>query len=49
MTPKILVVDDDPEMSSLLQRSLESEGRTVTAVASGAEAVAALGRDEFDV
>ncbi|MBI2160016.1 MAG: sigma-54-dependent Fis family transcriptional regulator, partial [Candidatus Rokubacteria bacterium] len=33
----------------LLQRSLESEGRTVTAVASGAEAVAALGRDEFDV
>jgi len=47
--PKILVVDDDPEMLSLLQRSLESEGRTVTAVASGAEAVAALGRDEFDV
>jgi len=49
VTPTILVVDDDPEMSSLLQRSLESEGRTVTAVASGAEAVAALGRDEFDV
>jgi len=47
--PKILVVDDDPEMLSLLQRRLESEGRTVTAVASGAEAVASLGRDEFDV
>ena len=49
MKPQILVVDDDPEMLSLLQRSLESEGRTVTAVASGAEAVAALERDEFDV
>ena len=49
MTPKILVVDNDPEMLSLLQRQLESEGRAVTAVASGAEAVAALGRDEFDV
>ena len=49
MTPKILVVDNDPEMLSLLQRRLESEGRIVAAVASGAEAVASLGRDEFDV
>ncbi len=49
MTPKILVVDNDPEMLSLLQRRLESEGRSVTAVASGVEAVAALGRDEVDV
>ncbi len=49
MKPKILVVDNDSEMVSLLQRQLESEGRAVTAVASGAEAVAALGRDEFDV
>jgi len=49
VTPKILVVDNDPEMLSLLQRRLESEGRIVAAVASGAEAVAALGRDEFDV
>ncbi len=49
MTAKVLVVDNDAEMASLLARHLEREGRAVTIARSGAEAVAALGREEFDV
>jgi len=47
--PRVLVVDNDPEMVSLLARHLEGEGRAATAVTSGAEAVAALEREEYDV
>jgi DNA-binding NtrC family response regulator len=47
--PRVLVVDNDAEMLSLLRRHLENEGRLVTPAASGADAVAALGREEFDV
>ena len=35
--PRILVVDDDPEITSLLKRGLTSEGFDVTAVNDGAE------------
>lgn len=49
MSPKILVVDNDPEMVALLQRHLEGEGWAVAAVTSGREALAALGREELSV
>jgi DNA-binding NtrC family response regulator len=47
--PRILVVDNDPEMVKLVQKHLEADGFHVTVVASGAEAMAALTRDEYDV
>ncbi len=47
MTPRLLVVDNDPEMVRLLERQLTAEGFGVVAVTSGQEAVAALGREEF--
>jgi DNA-binding NtrC family response regulator len=49
MTPHVLVVDNDREMISVLQRNLESEGFRVTPASTGADAVAALARDEYDV
>jgi DNA-binding NtrC family response regulator len=49
VTPRVLVVDNDREMVALLRRHLESEGWAVTGAASGADAVAALAREEFDV
>ena len=49
MTPHVLVVDNEQEMVKLIQRHLESEGFTVTPAHSGAEATAALARDEYDV
>lgn len=39
MTPKILVVDDDPAISELLSIVLETEGFSTTAVVDGAEAI----------
>jgi len=47
--PRILVVDNDPEMVKLVQKHLEAEGFHVTVAGSGAEAIAALGRDEYEV
>jgi len=49
VTPSILVVDNDAEMVGVLERHLEAEGRAVTGVTSGADALGALGRQEFDV
>jgi len=49
MKPRILVVDNDPEMVGVLVRHLEGEGRAVTAVTGGGAAVAALAREEFEV
>jgi DNA-binding NtrC family response regulator len=46
---KVLIVDNDPGMLDLLKQHLEHEGRIVTAVSGGAEAVKALESDEFDV
>jgi DNA-binding NtrC family response regulator len=45
----VLVVDDDPEVRSLLQRVLTKAQYTTAEAASGAEAMAILGRQEFDV
>ena len=49
MTPRVLVVDNELEMVKLMQRHLEGEGFAVTPAHSGAEAMAALARDEYDV
>jgi DNA-binding NtrC family response regulator len=49
MKPKILIVDNDAELVSVLQRHLEHEDRAVTTAAGGAEAQAALAREEFAV
>jgi DNA-binding NtrC family response regulator len=47
--PRVLVVEDDPEMLALLQRHLEGEGWSVVAVPGGSEACGALERGEFHV
>jgi DNA-binding NtrC family response regulator len=47
--PSILVVDNDPEMLTVLRRHFESEGYAVAAVAGGREALEALAEASFDV
>lgn len=49
VSPKILVVDNDPEMVALLQRHLEAEGWGVTSITTGRDALTALRREEFSV
>ena len=49
MTPRVLVVDNEKEMVKLLHRHLEGDGFTVTPASSGAAAMEALARDEYDV
>ncbi|MGH7392085.1 MAG: sigma-54-dependent transcriptional regulator [Candidatus Rokuibacteriota bacterium] len=49
MTAKILVVDNDAEMVTTLERHLVAEGFGVTTVTGGQEALAALARDEYAV
>ena len=49
MTPHVLIVDDEREMVKVVQRHLEGEGFVVTPATSGADAVAMLARDEYDV
>ncbi|ARC57911.1 Transcriptional regulatory protein TcrA [Frondihabitans sp. 762G35] len=44
----ILVVEDDPEMGTLLQRGLTGEGHDVTLVANGIDALIATGSKDFD-
>jgi DNA-binding NtrC family response regulator len=46
---RILVVDDAPEMRSLLVDELRRDGHDVTEAADGAEAVLACRSGEFDV
>lgn len=45
----VLVVDDEPGIRELLGQVLSDEGFSVTAVASGEEALAAVSREVFDV
>jgi DNA-binding NtrC family response regulator len=49
VTPRILVVDNEPEMVNLLRGHLAGEGWAVAAATSGADALAALERDDYDV
>jgi DNA-binding NtrC family response regulator len=46
---RVLVVDDDAGVRSLLAAVLARAHATVVTASSGAEAIAALGREEFDV
>ncbi|MGH7306890.1 MAG: sigma-54-dependent transcriptional regulator, partial [Candidatus Rokuibacteriota bacterium] len=49
MKPRVLVVDNDAAMVSLLQRHLESEKYETVTTTSGPEAIALIGREDFDV
>ena len=49
MKAHILVIDNDAEMVSMLQRHLEQERHVVIGVSSGQEGLQAIQRDEFDV
>jgi signal transduction histidine kinase len=46
---RLLVVDDEPALLLALQNTLRDEGYAVTGAASGAEAMAALARESFDL
>lgn len=46
---QVLVVDDDPDLLSLSQRTLERAGYEVTTARDGMEAIGALGRGDFDL
>jgi len=46
---RILAVEDDPEMLALLQEHLEAEGHRVVAVREGAQALARLRTESFDL
>ncbi len=47
--PKILVVDDDPHIRSVLRFALERDGFTVAEAADGAAALAAVARERPDL
>lgn len=49
MTPQILVVDDDPENQLLIRVILQREGYRVDVQDSGADGLAALQRERFDL
>jgi two-component system, NtrC family, response regulator HydG len=49
MMPRVLVVDNDVALASLLVRHLASEGFDAVAATGGAEAIARLARDAFAV
>ena len=46
---RILLVEDDREMLELVQEHLEGEGHTVTPAGLGAEAIARLKAEPFDI
>jgi CheY-like chemotaxis protein len=47
--PRVLVVDDDPQVLKLLRLNFEMEGYDVVSASSGAEALELVGRDTPDV
>ncbi len=49
VSAKILTVDDDPQIRSLLRRLLEPEGYKVTEAANGREARSLLSQHDFDL
>ncbi len=49
MTSRILILDDEPKMVGLLQRSLERDGYEVEGLSTPAEAIERLKADSFDV
>jgi DNA-binding NtrC family response regulator len=49
MTPRILIVDNDPEMVSLLDRHCARQGWAVTGISGGRDALEMLAREHVDV
>jgi two-component system phosphate regulon response regulator OmpR len=47
--PRLLIVEDDPEMRDLLRKVLEKDGYQVLLAANGHEATALLSRNHFDL
>lgn len=47
--PRVLVIDDDPDIQSMLCGMLRSHGFTVSAVDDGASALKLIEREEFDL
>ncbi len=47
--PKILVVDDEPTFAATLADVLETRGYSITPTTDGKQAIAALGRESFDL
>ncbi len=47
--PKLLVVDDEPAITSFLRMGLARAGYEVTVASEGTEALAAAGRERFDL
>ncbi|MCW5634076.1 MAG: response regulator [Rubrivivax sp.] len=47
--PRVLVVDDEPELASMMRAALEAAGHKVVTAESGAVALALLGEGRFDV
>jgi two-component system response regulator HydG len=47
--PRVLVVDNDPEMLTMLRRHLEGEGLAVAEATGGREALAVIERADYDV
>ena len=47
--PKILIVDDDPNIRDTLQRSLRAHGYVVHTASGGNDAVKCLNREAFDL
>jgi len=48
-TAKILVVDDDPVITTLLKATLEQDGHAIVALTSSREAVERVAQDDFDL
>jgi len=46
--PRVLIVDDDPDMAQALGASLTGEGYSCELAPSGAAAIDAIGRQAFD-
>jgi CheY-like chemotaxis protein len=46
---KILIVDDEPNIRRLFRDELEEEGHTIEQAGDGAEALAAVGKADYDL
>ncbi|WP_159561632.1 response regulator transcription factor [Streptococcus halichoeri] len=49
MNHKILLVDDEPEITDINQRYLEQAGHSVTVASDGAQALACFGKTSYDL
>ncbi|RMF84758.1 MAG: response regulator, partial [Nitrospinota bacterium] len=49
MTGKILIIEDETRLRTMLQRVLQSEGHTVLTAADGEEGIRCLEQESFDL